>query len=600
MNPKQTWFWVTLAAGLGAFIFLIERRQPEPSHLPQLLLPGFQATHVTSLQIQPAGHPLIRLQHTNDTWHITDPIRYRARPAVIEALVENLERLAPASLSPQELKNLPQADQDYGFSSPQLTLALDCVGRSTRILIGNQTAPGDQVFVQVIGDDRVFIVDAGFLRFIPRTVNEWRDLALADWRQLAFDRLLVTNSGKVLELQLDPTNRLWRMILPMESRADGGKVVSALRQLGSLQAGRFVSDNPKADLEAFGLQSPELSVSLLRGTNCLLSLDFGRSPTNDTSQIFARCQGRPSVVTVARSPLEPWRDSHESFRDRRLVTPTSPIDEIEVHARDRFKLQRQGGRWKVLPEGFEADTAWVTNLIGQLTGLEVVQFVKDVVTDQDLPAKGLAEPISRFIVKTAGTNASGLPTNTVLAQLDFGTNQDNLIYVRRAGESPVYAVKLADFQNLPDASWQLRDRQIWTFSENEVARIKIQQAGKVRELLRTGTGKWTFAPGSQGIMDEITASALDEACHRLGLLTAAAWAAGDTSKRDQFGFITRGHTITLTLTNGTERRLEMGGMAASGLPYASAAPEQAPWIFELSLGVYQFVLTYLTIPANIP
>jgi len=601
MNPKQTWFWVLVAAGLCTFIFLVERRQPAPPAGPAALLSGFQASAVTGLQIQPAGQRLMRLERTNETWRLTEPISYPAQTAVVGALLKVLERLAPfASLTAEELKNLPKADQEFGFTAPQLTLVLDRGGAQTRVQIGNRTAPGDQVFVQVVGVERVFIVDAELLKFIPRDVNQWRDPALADWRQIAFDRVLVTNLGKVLALQLDPTNRLWRMTLPMEARADCDKVLAALRQLGALRAAQFVTDDPKADLEPFGLQAPELSLTLMRGTNSLLTLDFGKTLTNDATQVFARREGQPSVVVVSKAPVESWRASHDFFRDRHLVRLTAPLDEIEVQARDHFTLRQQADHWLVLPQNFPADTAWVTNLIGQLRSLQVTQFVKDVVTAPDLPAWGLTNPVSQFILKTTVTNAAGDVTNAVLAQLDFGTNQEDLIFVRRADESPVYAVKLAEFQNLPDASWQLRDRRVWDFSENDVAQITIHQAGKVRELVRNGPEKWTFAPGSQGIMDDVVAAALDEAAHRLGQLSAAAWAAGPEASRADFGFTPRSHRIEVALKNGAVRTLEIGGTAPSGLPFAAAAPEREPWILELPLGVYQMVLTYLTIPANVP
>ena len=55
MNPRSTWIWLVIAAGLAAFIFLVEPqlRPPPPVVLP--VLPGFSAHSVASIVIQPAN-----------------------------------------------------------------------------------------------------------------------------------------------------------------------------------------------------------------------------------------------------------------------------------------------------------------------------------------------------------------------------------------------------------------------------------------------------------------------------------------------------------------------------------------------------------------
>jgi len=45
--------------------------------------------------------------------------------------------------------------------------------------------------------------------------------------------------------------------------------------------------------------------------------------------------------------------------------------------------------------------------------------------------------------------------NAVMAELDFGTNQTDKTFVRRADENFFYAVKRGDFERLPSASFQM-------------------------------------------------------------------------------------------------------------------------------------------------
>ena len=65
---------------------------------------------------------------------------------------------------------------------------------------------------------------------------------------------------------------------------------------------------PKADLTAFGLQPADLDLWLGRGTNLVSALHVGKSPTNDSTQVYARREGwnavchdgQGTVVAVAR------------------------------------------------------------------------------------------------------------------------------------------------------------------------------------------------------------------------------------------------------------------------------------------------------------
>ena len=123
----------------------------------------------------------------------------------------------------------------------------------------------------------------------------------------------------------------------------------------------------------------------------------------------------------------------------------------------------------------------------------MTEFVKDVVTTPDLPAYGLAAPSWQITLFSAVDD-----TNTVIAQLLFGTVQTNEVFVRRADEDSVYAVSLEDFNQLPEAGWELRERQIWNFSEADVAQITIRQNGKTRQLLHNGLNQWSLATGFTG------------------------------------------------------------------------------------------------------
>jgi len=608
MKARTTWLLVVLAAGLFAFIALFERHLHPSGEaaLPSRILPQLNAAAVTSIQVRPGNQLEICVERTNNTWQLTKPLVYPAHAPSVEGLLRALANLAgQAQISAEDLRSRTNADKEFGFDPPQFTLVLHQGNYRHQILVGARTALKDQVFFQAVGTVGIFLVDADLLKLIPSRVDGWRDPMLIDLNRLVFDRLAVTNGAKVLELQWDATNKLWRMTHPMLARVDNPKIEDALQKLQNLRVHQFVSDDPKADLDAFGLQPPGLELALRRGTNPVALLQFGRSPTNEPGQLYARRPDQNAIVLVTSEPLAAWRAAYTEFRDRHLVAlAPGSVDAFEIRGAENFTVQHvTNHEWRVVgPQTFPADAGLVNELFGNLSALEVVEFVKDVVTPLDLTTYGLAPPARQFILKTSPAKAGPTSTNTVIAELNFGATQNDRVFARRADENAVdrnsvFAVKLADCQRLPSAGWQFRDRRIWNFTENDVARLTIRQNGKVRELVRAGTNQWAFAPGSQGIINDF---AIEETVHRLGELAAARWIDRGDQNRAHYGFAENSYRLTIETKQGAKLTLELSGMAVSGEPCASVPIDGQNWIFEFPRLLYQFVENYLTIPDSIP
>jgi hypothetical protein len=586
---------VTAAAALFAFIFLFNHFRPHPQTGPTYLLPGFDAKAIKSVQIQPAGQLEIRASRSNGVWRLTEPVAYPAQGTNIEKLLNALQQITIAhKLSEQELRSDPKADEDYGIDPAQISMVLTGDRSTNWIHFGHKTSPGDQVFVRVIGIAGVSIVDADVLDFFPPNANAWRDTTLADFTNLSFDRISVTNSARSQSflLQRDSTNRLWAMIFPLKARADSEKVEDAMAKLETMRVQQFVSDDPKVDLESFGLQPPALTVAFGNGTNFSVALDFGKESTNSPGLIYARRHDQNAIVTVPTNTLGEWSASYDVFRDRHLVSLLGPVDKIEVHGQDNFYLQWQtNNTWRVMPNDFPADQILATGLARTLSDMQVTEFVKDSVPEPDLPHYGLAPaPMRKYTITwTTSPTATNPPT-----ELDFGTNSSGQIFARRIGEDAVYGISPADFQALPSASWELRDRSIWNFDVTNVAQIVIQQEGRKREITRTENGGWSLAKGSSGI---INASAIEDTTRELGHLAAFAWAGHGAEKLAGFGFSPQGYQISIELKSGEKLNMQFGGTSRLGSPYASVLLNGEPWIFEFPPDLYSAIQYCLTIPA---
>jgi hypothetical protein len=590
MNFKSLCLWFSVAAGLFAFIYFYGRYASHPAAGPVPILPALRPTAVSSVQVRPEGQLEIRAERTNDGWVLSEPLRYPANGEAIDRLLISLAQLSTAaSISRREINERPNGDEEYGFASPQATIIIRQGNYRLQIFVGARTAPGNQVFVQVVGHEGIYIVDADLLQFIPQQPNAWREARLFNHRQLAFDRVCVTNGSKTFELSRQQVgNGSWQIITPgARTRADSPKIESLATNLQQVRVIQFITDNPKADLEPYGLQAPDLQLALAQGTNTLAVLSLGKSPTNLPPRFYARATGRPGVFTVAKEFVEPWRTANE-LRDPNLIGPLGRVTQIQVKGDDEFVLSVvTNGSWTMKPQNLPVDGVLVKDLLDSLSGMQIAQFVKSVVTEPDLPAYGLAAPRLQYTLTTAPADGGVAVSNTIVA---FGTNQADKVYVRRSDESSVYAVKLEAVSSLGSASWQFRERQVWNFPEGEITALSIRKNGQERRLIRKAQYEWSLAPGSTGVIEPL---AVEETVRPLCHLQASRWVARGETNRLQYGFTNGNYQLTLETSKGEKHSLELGAASASSFPYAATMLDGDLWVFELPLRLARDIVMYL-------
>ncbi len=598
MKSKTTSLWFVLAMALAAAIWILNNYFQPAASGGNLVFDGLRASQVTGIQIIPAGAREISVSRTNKTWLLEKPIAYPAQAAAIEGLLGALEKLTPVlSLSAGEMSEHKNADAEFGFDNPQFTLDLAAGDQTWHLRVGNKTAPGDGVYVRVVGAPGALVTDTTWLQFLPREATDWRDTTLVDMPSV-LDWLVITNGTQAIELRRDVTNRLWHMVRPLSARANNLRIVTALDQLHAAKVSRFVSDDPKAELTTYGLEPAALDVWLGSGTNLLTAIHAGKDVSDMPGELFARREGWNTIVTTIKEPLAPWRGTVNDFRDPNLLELTAPVAEIEVRGENNFTLQQQGTNvWAMAGEKFPVDADQAVTLVQTLARVRIADFVQDAVTASGLQQYGLAMPAREQITLRAVAG----DTNSVLAQLLVGTVTTNRVYVKRSDEEFVYAVAPGDLGLFSLSSDCFRAHRVWNFSETNVAQVTLHQNGKTRQLARTGTNDWSLTAG-QGI---INTPAVEETIHRLGQLDVLFWIGRKFDDARDLGMTTNGLTITIELKTGENYSLAFGKnewipSLKTETPLAVVTLEGERWAFIFPPVLYPLVADALTIPADAP
>jgi hypothetical protein len=596
MNWKPTWVLLAAAAVMLAFIMLVElplRRQRE-MQASRLILPGLDPSLVTNIEIHPWSQSIIqavRQSGTNHSWRLLRPVSYPAHNQLLAALLDALKKLEWGEhITEKELNDRPNAQEDFGFTKPLFTLLLQGSGPDRRLEIGQLGAFNDEVYLQVVGNTAIYqTAAADILRWLPRDQRLWRDQSLLSLTNVAFQTLRVRAAGQEFDLERNATNHLWFMSKPLPpARADTPKINNLLSRLQTNLISDFVTDDPKADVESYGLQStettPELELSFLDGTNTVAGLQMGRSLTNFPAYAFARRDIPGNIVVVAKELLKPWQAPYTNFLDQHFISMSPDlIVSITVRGEDNFEVRKQtNGQWMVMAgQSFPTDSLLMDYWLAEFTNM-TTEIAKRVVTD--FSDYGLAHPCLQYNVRfrpNAGARAE--------ARIDFGTNQAGKVFERRLDEDFVNTLSPDNFDLLPRASWELRDRDVWHFSSSNVVSVTIYQRGGVLKLLRDPDGNWTYAPGFSSQVP-INSFATEGCVFEMGRLRAIYWDGMGEKNLDRFGFRQADYNVEFEVKHGGTNetfRIQFGGRSPTHYhPYASVVRDGQRLIFEFPAGLY--------------
>jgi hypothetical protein len=588
MHSRSTIVLWVIAAAMFLYIAVFEppgTRPARESDAPRIVLPGLDPDRVTALTIV-RSNTTVRLQRVDRRWQLADP-PYPAMDWLVEDCLKTLATLRRSTrLEASDIAAQPGGLTALGLEPPRASVVVEQPDRSFEFAVGGRTPLGNTLYLRLAGQEGVEVAEAGPLDRLPAGAAGWRDPQFLFLSSVDYDRIEMRSASREYALERDPISRRWRLSRPRPARADHGRVEQLLQQLQAARIEAFADVAGTADLEPFGLQPPETSLTFAQGTNEVLTVDFGLSPTNAPALVFVRRSTPGGMVLVPRAIQELVAVPYADLLDYRLVDqPVEQLGRIEIRARESFVLERgTNGVWdlkETTPR--PTDPGLVGAFLDQLRGLRVADVAKEVVTDLDLPNYGLAAPAQ--VLTLQWTNSS-VETGIAPLRLDFGGVQQGQVFVRRSDEVPVYTVALEDAAALPRAAYELRDRRLWQFTTNDVLGVTLMIGGTTNRLVRSPRGQWSIAPGSQGMVNTF---AMEEALHRLGTLRARFWVARGLETLEDYGIPQREHRLAIDLSRegATETlRLAFGATSPSGGPYAATLLEGDATVFECPLDVF--------------
>jgi hypothetical protein len=431
----RTYVAVALAAGLGAYIYFVERKRPEPSdEKPKEKVFTFDRAKVQSVTLSPQGAEEIRLVKEKDGWRMKAPADVAADTAQVDALLSSLEGLQTEEV----VTDAPAALAEYGLDAPKNTVrvALEGVKDPLVLAVGAKTPDGGALYAKTPAQARVFTVASHLEGSLDKKPFDLRDREVLHVKRDAVRSLEA--SGPEGSFALSRTEGGdWAFTQPVATQAGRWSVDALLGSLESLRMDSVADEAPK-DLKPFGLDKPVRTVTLGLGDGTRKTLEIGAATPDKKYNV--RVSDRPLVAVIPGAVVDELAKGMNELRARRLLeVATYDVSGFEAesggakrtYARSTTK-DKDGlevSKWRrTAPDAKDLETNKVQDALFAIGGVDVAEFV-------DKPAAGATYGLDQPSLKVTLRFDGGKPPVT----FELG-EKDGATYARRSNDAAILKV----------------------------------------------------------------------------------------------------------------------------------------------------------------
>ncbi|MFN4261014.1 MAG: DUF4340 domain-containing protein [Gemmataceae bacterium] len=471
------------------------------------------------------GETAITLVREGDDWRIQAPVEDLPDPDTLQRILTTLP-----DIWAEYFVDDPNPDlKHYGLAEPEKTLTWTLPsGETMTLLIGKPSPrrvertisrpappfgppmpPQMETVVERFryaklrddeaeprrGGAQIFEVRDEGLADVFVALDRLRDARLARFRADDATRLEVTYDGQTIVLAKE--EKRWRLQKPVAADADRPKVEALLNEIARAQA---TKDNIfDDDAKEYGLDEPagSVTVTVVEETGegnektkktKTFTLHLGKYDA-DKKKLYARVAGRPRVNALDGDELlQLTRRPALAYRGRRILD--FKADDLAglliQRGEEQYQLRRNANDWRLTePVSSAADARKVNDLAAELGRLEVVEFVHDQPTPDDLAQYGLDKP--RLSVSLSFSDDKQ-PTRTLL----LGKQRDNQTeYFAKLTDLPVVFVIPKDIHDDLDrgALAYLPLRQ-WQVAPQTITELRIEKRGEPAYRLSRVANDW--------------------------------------------------------------------------------------------------------------
>jgi hypothetical protein len=289
-------------------------------------------------------------------------------------------------------------------------------------------------------------------------------------------------NGEV-SLQRDKEN--WRLIKPLESKADQSTADNLASDFSSAQIERTIAE-PNILWKTYGLDPAQVKLSCKLSNGSVHQLELGEKDFTENS-VFARIPGQNKVLVINSPLLNSATKKLLDFRDKTLVE--FKRDEVRdfsiaIKGKPAYRFEKSGDNWEIRePLQVRADRSEVDSILSELENGKVEDFVDN--PDKNLISYGMDKPEIRLDLFVGG--------NRTRKSLLIGKKVDQFYYAKDEARDNVFKAKEDLYKKLNFDPQKLRDKKLVRFERADVTNFEVKSKDKDFVFFKGSNGKWKLS-----------------------------------------------------------------------------------------------------------
>ncbi len=370
------------------------------------------------------------------------------------------------------------------------------------------------LIIAAIGAAYIFLYDRQQFR-----TEEWvqrQQMALPDYKTGQINKIELIKEKDTIVLE-STDNVRWRMLRPLQLRADGAEVKKILSQFEFLRKVGTIKESETANfsLGNYGLDKPQIVVNLWMKESAILketegttgaeskyTINVGDRLAAGQNTVYINIEGSNDVVVVAAKFLEKVDKNINDLRNKwAFEYDMNAVERVRIQSdsKDPIVCSRADQHWWVTqPVSDRGDTARIRDILSELKNLNIAKadFVSD--KEEDIARHGLDKP--RLTISIGST---GGDTQSLL----LGHSLDDRIYAKRNDESSIFFVQDVVLSDLDLEANDLRDKQLLRFDSigtYGIEKVELEYPDATLTMVKTKQYDWMITSPNKILADRDT------------------------------------------------------------------------------------------------
>jgi hypothetical protein len=400
-------------------------------------------------------------------------VRAKAEQRIVDEVLDGLVEGKREKVIAEQAADLA----DFGLNEPSLVVeaTVNDVATPTVLHIGARTPTMGGYYAREGEQSKVLMVPTSLYRKFDKTVFNLRDKTVLALDQNQVKRIEVHQGDQLIAVESEG-EKGWKMVAPLEAKADKTKVNELISVINGAKVKEFLEEAPQ-DLAKYGLNPPRWRLAFFIGDDrAEKTLLLGDEDTAK-SGLNAKRGAMDHVFLVETKLLEKVPKEASDWRDRALMAfKRDDVERVEIRDGDSTVevacVENCGkipdDRWQLKqPLEARADAVKVRTLLRNLEELKAKAFITENATD--LSPYGLDRPAVQTHIWLKEQSA---PVTLLFGGEDADKNGRYLKLPERAA---VYLIERKDYGDLVKTAPELRDLKLLAFKARDIRKIDVTQ-----------------------------------------------------------------------------------------------------------------------------